>query len=57
MKFLTLESVMDAKLLRSIQNEGFSRFPVVIVTEELRFIFAILLSKSLIGLKPSKKTI
>jgi metal transporter CNNM len=56
MKFLMLDTVLDSQSIFWIKDVGYSRFPIVISTK-YRFIVAILLSKSLIGLKPSTKTI
>jgi len=56
MKFLMLDTVLDSQSIFWIKDVGYSRFPIVISSKH-RFIVAILLSKSLIGLKPSTKTI
>lgn len=56
MEFLTLESILNAETFEKIRKINYSRFPIMKSGND-RFIVAILMAKSLIGLEPSNKTI
>jgi len=56
LKFFTLDTVLDSTTMEEIRDLNYSRFPIM-MSDKCQYIIAILMSKSLIGLNPSNKTI